>query len=236
MYTHIHTHTHTYTHTLLKVKVVAQLCLALGDPMDCRHPGSSVHGILQARRLERVAMPSSRGSSLPRDWTRCPELQADSLLPEAPGKPYTDPYTHAQTHTCVGISSLFWDTPPGFLCLFQLYLSLLVFPLLHSPCGWVVFAFHDFKQRTNDTHMYIPAPAFPLNFYSMYQLPVGQCGVSDGHPQLTRPDRPLLFAAPCALPGAPSLGAAPPAAPNSRSSLNPLFQTPVSQQALWTLK
>ena len=32
-------------------------------------PGSSVHGILQARILERVAMPSSRGSSWPRDWT-----------------------------------------------------------------------------------------------------------------------------------------------------------------------
>ena len=163
-HTYLHTHTHTHTHTLLKVKVVAQLCLALGDPMDCRPPGSSVHGILQERILEWVAMPSSRGSSLPRDWTRCPELQADSLLPEAPGKPYTDPYTHAQTHTCVGISSLFWDTPPGFLCLFQLYLSHLVFPLLHSPCGWVVFSFHDFKQHMNDTHMYIPAPAFPLNF------------------------------------------------------------------------
>ena len=35
--------------------------------MDCSPPGSSVHGILQARILEGVAMPSSRGSSLPRD-------------------------------------------------------------------------------------------------------------------------------------------------------------------------
>ena len=41
----------------------------LCDPMDCSPPGSSVHGILQARILERVAMPSSRGSSRPRDWT-----------------------------------------------------------------------------------------------------------------------------------------------------------------------
>ena len=37
------------------------------DPIDCSPPGSSVHGILQARRLEWVAMPSSRGSSRPRD-------------------------------------------------------------------------------------------------------------------------------------------------------------------------
>ena len=38
--------------------------------MDCSPPGSSVHGILQARILEWVAMPSSRGSSRPRDWTQ----------------------------------------------------------------------------------------------------------------------------------------------------------------------
>ena len=37
--------------------------------MDCCLPGSSLHGILQARILEWVAMPSSRGSSQPRDWT-----------------------------------------------------------------------------------------------------------------------------------------------------------------------
>ena len=37
--------------------------------MDCSLPGSSVHGILQARILDWVAMPSSRGSSLPRDQT-----------------------------------------------------------------------------------------------------------------------------------------------------------------------
>ena len=46
-----------------------QLCLALCEPVDCSPPGSSVHGILQARILECVAMPSSRGSSQPRDWT-----------------------------------------------------------------------------------------------------------------------------------------------------------------------
>ena len=47
-----------------------QLYSTLCDPMDCRVlPGSSVHGILQARTLEWVTMPSSRGSSRPRDWT-----------------------------------------------------------------------------------------------------------------------------------------------------------------------
>ena len=44
-----------------------QSCLTLCDPMDCTPPGFSVHGILQARILEWLAVPSSRGSSQPRD-------------------------------------------------------------------------------------------------------------------------------------------------------------------------
>ena len=43
------------------------LCPTLCDPVDCSLPGSSVYRILQARILEWVAMPSSRGSSQPRD-------------------------------------------------------------------------------------------------------------------------------------------------------------------------
>ena len=42
---------------------VAQSCLTLSDPMDCSLPGSSVHGILQARVLEWVAIPFSYGES-----------------------------------------------------------------------------------------------------------------------------------------------------------------------------
>ena len=65
-----------------KVKVlVAQLCLTLCNPMDCSLPGSSVHGILQARILKWFAIPFSRGSSWPRDetWLSCTAvLQADS--------------------------------------------------------------------------------------------------------------------------------------------------------------
>ena len=46
-----------------------QPCLTLGHPMDCSPPGSSVLGTFQARMLEWVAVPSSRGSSRPRDGT-----------------------------------------------------------------------------------------------------------------------------------------------------------------------
>ena len=51
----------------LKV-LVAQSCPTLCNPMDCSPLCSSVHGILQARVLEWVAIPCSRGSSWPRDW------------------------------------------------------------------------------------------------------------------------------------------------------------------------
>ena len=87
-HTHTHTHTHTYTHVgfpsdsvieayvrigtcIVKGKVkVAQSCLTLCDPMDCSPLSSSIHGILQARRLEWVAIPFSRGSYQPRHQTQ----------------------------------------------------------------------------------------------------------------------------------------------------------------------
>ena len=56
---------------------VAQLSPTLCDPMDCSPPGSSVHGILQARVLEWVAMPFSRGSSQLRDRTQVSCIAGD---------------------------------------------------------------------------------------------------------------------------------------------------------------
>ena len=50
--------------------LVAQLCPTLCDPMDCSSSGSSIIGILQARILEWVAMPSSRATFQPRDRTQ----------------------------------------------------------------------------------------------------------------------------------------------------------------------
>ena len=50
--------------------LVAQSCPTLCDPMDCSSSGCSVHGILQARILERVAIPLPRGFSQPRDRTQ----------------------------------------------------------------------------------------------------------------------------------------------------------------------
>ena len=49
--------------------LVARSHPTLCDPMGCRLPGSSIHGISRARMLEWVAISFSRGSSQPRDWT-----------------------------------------------------------------------------------------------------------------------------------------------------------------------
>ena len=58
-----------FTTKSLKWSEVTQSCPTLCDPMDCSLPGSSLHGILQTRVLEWVAISFSRGSSQPRDWT-----------------------------------------------------------------------------------------------------------------------------------------------------------------------
>ena len=75
-----------------------QLCPTLCDPVDYRPPGSSVHGILQAKIQEWVAMCSSRASSRPRDQTLISytslHWQAGSLLLVLLGKPSPSPPLH----------------------------------------------------------------------------------------------------------------------------------------------
>ena len=68
---------------------VAQSCPTLCDPVDCSPPGPSVHGILQARRLQWVAISSSRASSRQNVSPVSPALQADSFPLSHRGSPYT---------------------------------------------------------------------------------------------------------------------------------------------------
>ena len=103
----------TQAHFLLCVCAKSlQSCPPLCDPVDCSPPGSSVHGILQARILEWLAMPSSRGFSSPRDWTRVSWgsclaggfLTAEPPLPQAPqSRPPPGPIPGAagSPHGCV---------------------------------------------------------------------------------------------------------------------------------------
>ena len=60
-----------YLHSVYFAVVKSLSCSTLCDPVDCSLPGSSVHGIFQARILEWVAISFSRGSSWPRDCLHC---------------------------------------------------------------------------------------------------------------------------------------------------------------------
>ena len=79
----------------------------LWDPVDYSPPGSSIHGILQARILEWVAIPFYRGSSQPRDRTT---LQADALTPEPPGQPKSV----LQFNSVLTLSTWRWHQSPQF--------------------------------------------------------------------------------------------------------------------------
>ena len=70
--------------------VVVPSCLTLCDPVDSSPPGSSVHGISQARILEGVAISSSRGSSLLRDQTRISCIASGFFTTEPLGKSHNN--------------------------------------------------------------------------------------------------------------------------------------------------
>ena len=65
---------------------VAQSCLTLCDPTDCSQPGSSIHGIIQVRIPEWVAIPSSRGSFWPQDWTLASPALAGRFFTTSPAR------------------------------------------------------------------------------------------------------------------------------------------------------
>ena len=73
------------TYVLLRLAVQSRPTLC--DPINYRLPGSSVHGSLQARKLEWVAIPFSWGSSPPRDWTQDCCIAGRFFTSELPGKP-----------------------------------------------------------------------------------------------------------------------------------------------------
>ena len=74
IYIYIHAHKYIYTHIFIYIApmcVCAQSCPTLCDSMDCSPPGSSVHGILQARILEWVAISFSHGIFLTQGLNPC---------------------------------------------------------------------------------------------------------------------------------------------------------------------
>ena len=103
---------------------VTQLCLTLCNPMDCSLPGSSIHGIFQARILEWVAISFSRRSSQPRDWTQVSRIEGGHALPFAlPGESHKPKEVLSK---CLSLNLLggIWATNPdaAFLCFIWKYL------------------------------------------------------------------------------------------------------------------
>ena len=104
------------------VVLVAQSCLTLCNPMDRSLPGSSVHGILQARILQWVAILFSRGSSRSRDRT--------------PSLPHCRKILYCLSH-----QGLFGMLLKDYICLKYLHGSWLSVVLPWSPVTYQYFTF-----------------------------------------------------------------------------------------------
>ena len=113
--------------------VCAQSCLTLCNPVDCSPPGSSVHGISQARILEWVAISSSRGFSRPRTQTHvfCLSCTAGRFFTIKPsGKPQLHfKYWNFQ---CLYVQQKVNETGPRNMC-FLIFQMILVHTNMREP-------------------------------------------------------------------------------------------------------
>ena len=120
--------------------LVTQSCLTLCNTMDCSLPGSSVHGISQARILEWVAISSSKGSSCPGIKPGSPALQMDSFPIEPPAELcnhiqiYSAPLGSrgSQVDQCTPLPKTSFLGSLSLACLHCLYVS--IFPLWWIHC------------------------------------------------------------------------------------------------------
>ena len=141
-----------------KCELVAQLCPTVCDLMDCGLPGSSIHGISQARILEWVAIPFSRGSSWPRDRTQVSCIAGrfftswatrEAILP-------VHHWLHLGTLSDQGLFSFVFLSIIS-LCMEMNKLVLLLFCL----CFWILFPllrcyFHEVKFQAYHNWCCIP--------------------------------------------------------------------------------
>ena len=121
----------------------------LCDPVDCSPPGSSVHGILQARILEWVATPSSRGSR-PRDWTHVSYIYLH-WQKQVPyhcghlGSPFSTMQVEksfAQSELEQGLGRGSWWQGSGRESVFSPGNTLSFSGLFTGPVGWFIWALH----------------------------------------------------------------------------------------------
>ena len=120
-------------------------------PVDCSLPGSSVHGVLQARILEWIAIPFSRGSFGPRDWT-----QVSCIV----GRFFSDWATReAQPGDTTVLLNTILKMPQDIICVFVYWVlnpraeSLVIYALGSeaSPLNWLSVAiYRTFWQLKED--------------------------------------------------------------------------------------
>ena len=114
---------------------VPQLCQTFCDFLDCRPPGSSVYGILQARILEWVTILFSRGSSQPRDQTHVSCSAGRFLTTEPSGKPI---YIHTYIHTYIYIYTHTHTHIYAYICKIRLKIIYYLFIIFYDfyNQGW----------------------------------------------------------------------------------------------------
>ena len=158
--------------------LVAQSSRTLCNPMDCSQPGSSVHGILQARVLEWVAIPFSRGSSQPRDWTQLGLLNCRHILYclNHQGSPTLKPFPRP-LFFLLPLSPLIQAPPPlsywyncPILCLVT-HTQLLKFYMISTSSSLPLFG--QRKQRTAGYLTWDSAKLLQHHYKSRFQFSTG---------------------------------------------------------------
>ena len=140
-----------------------QLRLTLCDPMDCSLPDSSVHGIPHARILGWVVMPSSRGSSPPRDrtlvsYSSC--IVGEFFMAETPGKPRID-ICSVQLLSCVQLFATPWTAEHQ--------------PSLSITKSWSLLNFMSIESVMPSNHLILCHPLLPpSSFPASGSFPMSQ--------------------------------------------------------------
>ena len=146
--------------------IVPSLCPTLCNPMDCSLPGSTIHGILQARILEWVAISFSRGSSWCRDWTcmSC-ALQEDFLPDELEMGCLLSAFYCSVAQSCLTLCDSVDCSTPGF-------------PILYCLPEFSQTHVHWVNNAMQTSH---PLSSPPASFPASGSFPVSQLFASRGY-------------------------------------------------------
>ena len=112
---------------------VIQLCLILYDLRECSLPGSSVHGISQARILKWVAISSSRGSPQPRNWTcvSCVSCLSRQILYH---------WASWEAHVCINIYV------PTYVCA-CVCICVCIYTYIYDMCWYIISSIFQMTKK-----------------------------------------------------------------------------------------